>query len=145
MFGLFVGELEAGLDEIVDSFALSKLDDNMRYGITTNSTGNLSGEIEYKMSIEASSKIFLEAINSLKCELEALKKSIHLHQKKYLTVPEAAIYMGLSVSYIYKLSSSFELPSCKPHGKLVYFLKDDLDHFMSRNRRKSQDEMERAA
>ena len=53
---------------------------------------------------------------------------------KPLTVREAAKYMGVSRSYLYKLTSQGAIPFYKPNGKLIYFKREDLDRWMLRRR-----------
>jgi excisionase family DNA binding protein len=47
---------------------------------------------------------------------------------------EAAEYMGLRPSTLYKLTSGAEVPHYKPHGKRIYFLKTDLDSWLLQHR-----------
>ena len=46
--------------------------------------------------------------------------------KEVLTISEASAYLGLSESYIYKLTASKQIPHYKPNGKLVYFNRKEL-------------------
>ena len=62
--------------------------------------------------------------------------------KEYLTVHEAADYLNLSVSMIYKLTSKHELPLYKPNGKTIFIKRDDLNRWISRNKVLSQEEVE---
>ncbi len=56
------------------------------------------------------------------------------NQKEIYTLQEACIYMGISKSTMYKLTSqSRAITFFKPSGKLIYFRKKDLDDFMLRN------------
>ena len=41
--------------------------------------------------------------------------------KSVLTIDEAAEYMGLKKSYLYKLTSERRIPHFKPNGKKIYF------------------------
>ena len=59
----------------------------------------------------------IEAIESC---VELLKDHIWA-VKEVLTTAEASAYLGLSESYLYKLTSSKRIPHYKPNGKLVYF------------------------
>lgn len=53
--------------------------------------------------------------------------------KEVLTVSEASAYLGLSESYIYKLTSLKQIPHYKPNGKLVYFNRKELCEWAMRN------------
>ena len=51
-------------------------------------------------------------------------------ERKMLTVSEAAEYLRVKPSYIYKLTMNRAIPYYKPRGKVCYFDKEDLDaHF----------------
>lgn len=54
--------------------------------------------------------------------------------KKILTSEEAAIYMGISQSTLYKLTSSRSIPHFKPRGKMCYFDREELERWLQRNR-----------
>ena len=62
-----------------------------------------------------------------------------------LTTTEAADYMGVSMSMIYKLTHRRELPVFKPNGKKVYLKRIDIIDYMSKNRIKSNGEIEQEA
>lgn len=62
------------------------------------------------------------------------QKSIdNLISKENYTLNEAAEYLSISESYLYKLTSRGEIRHSKPGGKLVYFKKEDLDDYLERN------------
>ena len=65
--------------------------------------------------------------------------------KVMLTLAEAASYMSLSKSYLYKLVCWGEIVHYKPGGKRVYFHIDDVVAWLQRNRIPSRDELERRA
>lgn len=50
--------------------------------------------------------------------------------KDTLTSQEAANYIGISLSQLYKLTSKSKIPYYKPQGKMVYFAKKELDEWM---------------
>lgn len=61
--------------------------------------------------------------------------------KEVLTISEASAYLGLSESYIYKLTASKQIPHYKPNGKLVYFNRKELRDWALRNQVKPHQEM----
>ena len=65
-----------------------------------------------------------------------------LSQKTVLNFDEAAVYTGLSKSHLYKLTSTGGIPCYKPTGKKLYFNKEELDEWMLRNKKLSQDEID---
>ena len=46
--------------------------------------------------------------------------------RPFLTVKEAAEFLGLAIQTIYQLSHYREIPHYKPNGKRIYFKKSDL-------------------
>ena len=54
--------------------------------------------------------------------------------KEVLTSDEAAKYMGISKSYLYKLTMKREIPHYKPMGKVVYFNRAELEEWLQNNR-----------
>ena len=54
-------------------------------------------------------------------------------QSKPLTLNEAARYLDISTSYLYKLTSRQQIRHYKPGGKRVFFLEKDLREYQMRN------------
>lgn len=54
--------------------------------------------------------------------------------KEVLTSEEAARYMGISKSYLYKLTMRGEIPHFKPMGKMCYFNRAELEQWLQSNR-----------
>lgn len=54
--------------------------------------------------------------------------------KEVLTSEEAARYMGISKSYLYKLTMKGEIPHFKPMGKMCYFNRAELEQWLQSNR-----------
>lgn len=63
-------------------------------------------------------------------------------ERNLLTTSEAARYLGLKPSYLYKLMMRRTIPYYKPNGKLCFFSKEDLDTWMTNIRVKSQTEID---
>jgi len=64
-----------------------------------------------------------------------------MDERKPLTLPEAAEYLGFTRGYTYKLVYKGLLPNYKPTGGKLYFLREDLDAFIRRNRRSADYEL----
>lgn len=62
-----------------------------------------------------------------------------------MTTTEAARYLGLKPSYLYKMMMLRAIPYYKPGGKLCFFAKADLDAWLTRVRVKSQSEIDSEA
>lgn len=54
--------------------------------------------------------------------------------KEILTSDEAARYMGISKSYLYKLTMRQQIPHFKPMGKMCYFNRQELEAWLQSNR-----------
>jgi len=65
--------------------------------------------------------------------------------KNVLSFNEACKYLELSQSHLYKLTSTGTIPHYKPNGKKIYFQREELDHWLLRNRMDSRDEIEQQA
>ena len=65
--------------------------------------------------------------------------------KEVLTSDEAARYMGISKSYLYKLTMRGEIPHFKPMGKMCYFNRVELEQWLQRNRVATSEEIEQKA
>ena len=83
-----------------------------------------------------------EQINS---KLDAILSLLNEQKSKPLSLDEAAVYLGISKSFLYRLTSTGAIPYYKPAGKKIYFSKSDLDGYILRNRRKGANEIEAEA
>ena len=54
--------------------------------------------------------------------------------KNVLTLNEACEFTGLSKAYMYKLTSTRQIPHSKPMGKMVYFERSVLEKWLLQNR-----------
>ena len=122
----------------------------MRHRRTTNENKMFS-KMENMISMMASEKPF-ERIQSLEQKINEIDK-IHVLEnyivqlkerfwavKEVLTTAEASAYLGLSESYIYKLTSLKQIPHYKPNGKLVYFNRKELCEWAMRNQEQTAGE-----
>lgn len=66
-------------------------------------------------------------------------------QKTVLNLSEAAKYLDISESHLYKLTSTRQIPHFCPQGKKLYFRREELDQWLQRNRQSSTDEIDREA
>ena len=65
--------------------------------------------------------------------------------KEVLTSDEAARYMGISKSYLYKLTMRKEIPHYKPMGKVVYFNRGEIEQWLQSNRVSTASEVNQKA
>ena len=69
----------------------------------------------------------------------------NLLQKEIFTFAEACLYLDLSSSHLYKLTSSNTIPCYCPQGKKLYFRRPELDLWLTRTRSASVAEVEQKA
>lgn len=78
-------------------------------------------------------------------KIERLLASQTMLQKDVLNFNEAAEYLELSLSHLYKLTSTKQIPHFCPQGKKLYFNRHELDAWLQRNRQTTKDEIEKMA
>jgi excisionase family DNA binding protein len=83
----------------------------------------------------------IERLNAIERKLDELAAL----NKETLNLKEAARYLNMSCSHLYKLTSAKEIPHYKPRGKQVYFERRELDKWLLQNRQTTKAEMEQAA
>jgi len=78
-------------------------------------------------------------------KLEQLEKLItvnNLLQKPVLNFQEASQYLEVSTSHLYKLTSRKAIPHFCPNGKKLYFVREQLNSWLLRNKQLSTAEIE---
>ena len=90
------------------------------------------------------SKLEVEILSHLKL-IEKMLLQNTLLQKAILNLEEAAEYLKLSVSYLYKLTSRKAIPHFKSRGKIISFDRLTLDEWNRRNPVRTQDEVDALA
>lgn len=78
-------------------------------------------------------------------EIRELKKLIYeqnMLQKEVLNFNEAAVYLEVSHSHLYKLTSTGTIPAYKPNGKKLYFNREELNSWLLSNRQASISDIE---
>lgn len=87
--------------------------------------------LELQKKVDCIQKV-ADRVSPLEERLDILEKR-NIASKDILTLQEAAVYMGISLSQIYKLTSTQTIPHYKPRGKMCYFEKKELDAWLLRN------------
>lgn len=77
--------------------------------------------------------------------LEQLIANQGINTKEVLNFNEACLYLELSSSHLYKLTSAGTIPYYKPNGKKLYFKRIELDTWLLRNRNSTVEEIEKKA
>ncbi len=80
-------------------------------------------------------RIFMEI-----AELRSILQQLKGQQKTFLTLSEAADYLGISYSDMSKKSSLNVITKYKP-AKMVYYRREDLDNWILKHRIKSEEEL----
>lgn len=83
-------------------------------------------------------------VESFEHRIEVLENTLSA-AKEVLTLEEAALFMGISKSSLYKMTHRHGLPFFRPNGKLIYFEKAELLKWMRQNRNMSEAETKEAA
>ncbi len=94
------------------------------------------GKLKFKNSMDLISRV---------ADLELSVKMAGFTAKEVLTFEEAAIYMGVAKSYLYKQTANKVIPHYKPNGKMVYFNRLELEAWLQSNRVTPTDEVEQQA
>ncbi|MFY9151770.1 MAG: helix-turn-helix domain-containing protein [Prolixibacteraceae bacterium] len=84
---------------------------------------------------------YLKRIDERQQEIE---KTL-LSRKNVLTFDETATYMGVSKSFLYKLTMGGIIPHYKPRGKMIYTDRPELEKWLLQNRITPADEIEAKA
>ena len=85
------------------------------------------------------SNIILNKLTAIESLLEAT------HETKPLTLPEAAKFLNLSQSHLYKLTSERKIPHSKPSGKKIYFDKSELIQWLKRKPARTREKKKKKA
>lgn len=76
-------------------------------------------------------------LNYVTTIIEEIKKEAH----PYLSLDDAAGYLCISKSTLYKHTSDGIIPFYKPNGKLILFSKTDLDQWIEKSKVLSNSEI----
>lgn len=77
--------------------------------------------------------------------IETMLQEQNLLKKDVLNLNEAAAYLDISASHLYKLTSQKQIPHFCPQGKKLYFNRTELDQWLQRNRQITKDEIDAQA
>jgi excisionase family DNA binding protein len=77
-------------------------------------------------------------------QLDRLERAV-ISKKNVLTLEEVVQLTSLSRSYLYKLTSAGRIPHYKPHGKLIYFDRVEVERWLLQNPIKTASQIETEA
>ena len=83
-------------------------------------------------------QLFQQAVNEGR--IKALE-SVYLCQKEIFNFDEAALYMGVSKSMLYKMTASRKIPHYKPGGRYIYFERAELDKWIREGAVKTEEQI----
>lgn len=86
-----------------------------------------------------------ELTDTEKAIAEMITANIISTQKEVLTADEAAKYMGIKKSYLYKLTMRRQIAFFRPMGKMCYFNRKDIEQWLQTNRVATDDELRQQA
>ena len=87
----------------------------------------------------------MASMSELLLEIKALQdevKKSNQFKKPYYTTKDAAVLLGVSVSYMQKLIAFKQITHFRPTGKLIFIKHSDLETFITRNRIHSTDDID---
>lgn len=84
-------------------------------------------------------------IEEIKKAADLVTANSILCTKEVLTSDEVAEYMGISKSYLYKLTMRQQIPHYKPMGKMCYFNRLEVEKWLQSNRVATATEIEQQA
>jgi excisionase family DNA binding protein len=89
--------------------------------------------------------ITLESVHQEITDLKTILSKVFIATKETLDFEETALYINLSHSYLYKLTSQSLISFYKPSGKKIYFKRSELDDWVLKNKVYSATELEEKA
>lgn len=66
-------------------------------------------------------------------KVQELLSTIAINNKEIMNVDEASLFLKVSKSLLYKLTSTNGIPHYKPSKKLIYFKRTELEEWALRN------------
>ena len=82
-------------------------------------------EMRIKDLEDVNMKLLIKRLEKVECDQYV--------QKDVFTTEEACLFLDISPSQLYKLTSKQKIPHYKPRGKMVYFDKKELVKWLKRN------------
>jgi excisionase family DNA binding protein len=80
--------------------------------------------------------------NKFLSKLDQIHQEIRVNSiKEILTIEDACLLMGLSKSYVYRLTSEQQIPHYKPLNKVIYFKRSEIERWIFKNKIHSIEEL----
>lgn len=84
-------------------------------------------------------------IEEIQEQLNRIERNSLLASKSVFCLEEAALFLNMSKSFLYKMTCRHEIPFYKPNGKLIFFDRGELENWAKRNRVATKEEIEQSA
>ena len=107
------------------------------------SNGKLCGGLAYTKQSQNQKQKTME--QDLQKVADLITAKVSLNTKEVLTSDEAASYMGVSKSYLYKLTMEKRIPHYKPMGKMCFFNRKEMEMWLQANRVATDEELSQDA
>ena len=107
------------------------------------SNGKLCGGLAYTKQSQNQKQKTME--QDLQKVADLITAKVSLNTKEVLTTDEAASYMGVSKSYLYKLTMEKRIPHYKPMGKMCFFNRKEMEMWLQANRVATDEELSQDA
>ena len=91
-----------------------------------------------------SEKRYENIVNQLK-GIQTLLANQEILQKNILDFEQACLYLRVSDSFLYKKTANNEIPFRKPSNRKLYFLKSELDEWLTRDKPQTAEQLESEA
>ena len=85
--------------------------------------------------------LFRSMFEEILSRLDRIEEKTNEASFQLMSCEEAAKYLNVSQSRIYKLTSQRRIPHYKPNGKKIYFSKGDLDGWIKHGRVLTKEEI----
>lgn len=96
------------------------------------------------MKLNAKNRMIMSENTTVEQRLDRIEQLLR-GQKTVLNFAEACEFTGLSKTYMYKLTHQGRIPHFKPHGKNIYFNREELERWLLQNPVKTAEQKEREA
>lgn len=84
-------------------------------------------------------------MENMQIQLDRIERNTLLASKNVLVLDDVVLLTGLSRSYLYKLTSTHQIPFYRPNGKQIYFDREEIENWLRRNRIATVDETDTKA
>ncbi len=85
-----------------------------------------------KKNVQNETTMLSKTVSEMRSDLEQIKSVVYA-AKEVLNLTEAAAFLGITKSCLYKMTHTQAIPFYKPNNKMVYFEKVELLKWLRRN------------